>query len=49
MELQEILFFNEITDINGKSGPFTPRILTLFKKMGDSMKENHALFTTAAV
>ncbi len=43
MKLQEALFFNEINKSDDKAGPYTPRILDLVKKMGDSMSENHAL------
>lgn len=43
LRLQESLFFNEINSPNDKAGPYTPRILALVKKMGDSMSENQAL------
>lgn len=43
IKLQKALFFNEISSLSDKTGPYAPRILALVKQMGDSMNENHTL------
>ncbi len=43
IKLQKALFFNEISSLGDKTGPYSPRILALVKEMGTSMNENHTL------
>lgn len=43
IKIQKALFFNEISSLKDKEGPYSPRLLALVKQMGDSMGENHAL------
>lgn len=44
IRIQKALFFNELTQISERAeAPFTPKILTLVKEMGDSFNDNRNL------